>query len=381
MPIRERVVEEFDRRFGARPAVLVRAPGRVNLIGEHTDYNDGYVLPMAIDRAVWIALDATSDTVVDVVALDMNERGCFDLNGLRERGDQGWLEYLKGTAWALQGAGHTLRSWRGVMAGDIPVGAGLSSSAALEMATARAFAWAGALAWDAAAMARLGQKAENQWVGVNCGIMDQMICAAGRQDHALLLDCRSLQYQLAPLPSGATVVILDTGTRRGLVDSAYNERRAQCEEAARRFGVKALRDVDPVQMQDLLPRLDAVTARRARHVVTEIARTVEAAAAMYAGDAAALGRLMDLSHRSLREDFEVSSPALDTMVEKARQHRGCLGARMTGAGFGGCAVALVDAARAECFAADTASAYIAATGNEPAVYVCRATAGALVEPA
>lgn len=379
MLIRERVVKEFRNHFGALPTAVVRAPGRVNLIGEHTDYNDGFVLPMAIDCAVWIAVRPAAGGAVDVVSLDMGERRSFGLGALDTPKDEGWLEYLKGTAWALQGAGHTLRPWEGVLAGDVPIGAGLSSSAALELAAARAFAWISELPWDPAAMARLGQQAENQWVGVNCGIMDQMISAAGRADHALLLDCRSLDYRLAPLPAGVAVVILDTGTRRGLVDSAYNERRAQCEAAARAFQVPALRDVGPEQLEQLETRLDATTARRARHVVTENARTLAAAEAMQNGDAEELGRLMDQSHVSLRDDFQVSAAALDTMVELARDQPGCLGARMTGAGFGGCAVALVAADKAKVFAGEVAREYAAATGNEPAVYVCRATDGAAVE--
>jgi len=264
------------------------------------------------------------------------------------------------------------------MAGDVPLGAGLSSSAALELAAARAFAWTASLPWDPAAMALLGQKAENQWVGVNCGIMDQMVIAAGRQDHALLLDCRSLAYELVPLPPTVAVVVLDTGTRRGLVDSAYNERRAQCEAAARHLGVKALRDVASAELAARSGELEATAARRARHVVSEIERTREAARAMAAGDAAAVGVLMDASHASLRDDFEVSSAALDAMVRQARSQAGCLGARMTGAGFGGCAVALVDARAATTFAAAVAPRYREETGSDPAVYVCQATDGARV---
>ena len=227
-------------------------------------------------------------------------------------------------------------------------------------------------------MARLGQRAENQWVGVNCGIMDQMISAAGRRDHALLLDCRSLEFELAPLPSGIVVVVLDTGTRRGLVGSAYNERRSQCEGAARALGARALRDATMDQLNAHAGSLEPVTLRRARHVISENARTVAAARSMSAGDAAALGALMDASHISLRDDFEVSSPALDVMVEEARPLAGCRGARMTGAGFGGCAVAVVDQECADSFALQVARAYRERTGNDPAVYVCRATDGAAV---
>jgi galactokinase len=213
-------------------------------------------------------------------------------------------------------------------------------------------------------------------VGVNCGIMDQMISATGREGHAVLIDCRTLQTRAVPLPAGTVVVILDTGTRRGLVDSAYNERRRQCEAAAGRLGVAALRDASTGSLRAASDGMDPVVLRRARHVVSENERTLHAAEAMRAGDAAALGRLMDESHASLRDDFEVSSPALDAMVEAARAQPGCFGARMTGAGFGGCAVALVDAARAEGFVRGAAREYAARSYLEPQLYVTGASAGA-----
>jgi galactokinase len=377
MQLQERLCREFERRFGAAPALVVRAPGRVNLIGEHTDYNDGFVLPMAIDRAVWIALRPRRDRTVEAYSVDFGQAVRFALDGLRHE-DGGWAEYLKGVAWALQEAGYGLRGWEGALAGDVPVGAGLSSSAALEMAAARAFAAASELPWAPAAMARLGQRAENHWVGVKCGIMDQMISAGGRAGHALLIDCRSLECEPVPLPPGTSVVVLDTATRRGLVDSAYNERRAQCEAAARSFEVKALRDVSVAQLEGArhASPLPEATYRRARHVVTENARTLQAAGEMRRGDAAALGRLMDESHASLRYDFEVSSAELDTMVECARRQAGCLGARMTGAGFGGCAVALVRAEESQAFASSVGACYRQESGLTPSVYVCTATDGA-----
>ena len=374
----ERAVAAFVDRYGIQPEWVARAPGRVNLIGEHTDYNDGFVMPMAIDRAVYIAGSSLEAERVEVCSVDFAEEGAFALSSINKlvpAGD-GWLEYVKGTAWALADAGLALTGWRGAMVGDVPVGAGLSSSAAVELAVARAFSARADWAWDASAMALLGQRAENRWVGVNCGIMDQMISACGCADHALLLDCRSLQGTLVPLPEGVSVVVLDTGTRRGLVDSAYNERRAQCEVAARFFGVGALRDVDEVHFGERMRALDETTRRRARHVVGENARTERAAEAMRAGDAEALGALLDASHVSLRDDFEVSSEALDAMVECARSHGGCYGARMTGAGFGGCAVALVDAGQVDAFVEETARTYRVQTHNDPSVYVCRATDGA-----
>ncbi len=375
MSLQRRMSEEFKARFGAAPDLIVRAPGRVNLIGEHTDYNDGFVLPMAIDRAVWIALRRRDDERVSAHSLDFDQTVAFSLGAL-VRGPAGWAEYLKGVAWALQEAGCRLRGWEGVLAGDVPVGAGLSSSAALELATARAFACVSDLPWDGRAMAKLGQRAENQWVGVNCGIMDQMISALGEAGHALLIDCRSLETQPVPLPRATSVIVLDTGTRRGLVGSAYNERRAQCEAAARHFGVAALRDVAIGQLETQAQGLDDVSLRRARHVVTENARTLQAVAAMSRGDATELGDRMKASHASLRDDFEVSSPGLDTMVACALQEQGCYGARMTGGGFGGCAVALVEAGRRQTFVSHVAASYRAATGNVPTIYVCAATNGA-----
>ncbi|HUN06495.1 MAG TPA: galactokinase [Aggregatilineales bacterium] len=379
MSLQQRVIDAFQRKFGAPPAIVVRAPGRVNLIGEHTDYNDGFVLPMAIDRAAWIALRPRTDRRLVVQSLDFDQSVDVDLNQMTNTGP-GWAEYLKGVAWALTDSGKQLEGWEGVTAGDVPIGAGLSSSAALELATARAFATVSQLDWNPAQMALLSQRAENKWVGVNCGIMDQMISAAGAAGHALLIDCRSLENQLVPLPPGNAVIVLDTATRRGLVDSAYNERRAQCEAAARFFNVKALRDVSVAQFEARAAELDEVTRRRARHVVTENDRTLKAAEVMRAGDAAALGLLMNASHDSLRDDFEVTNSALNVIVEIARQQPGCWGARMTGAGFGGCAVALVKAEAATAFDQAVTTAYTQATGLTPNVYICHASDGASVVP-
>ncbi len=377
-------MKEFAQRYGEKPALLARAPGRVNLIGDHTDYNDGFVLPMAIDRAVWIALRRRDDTQVVVHSLDFGEDASFDVRRL-ERGGSGWAEYMRGMAWSLEAGlppepGYALCGWEGVLAGDVPLGAGLSSSAALELATARAFAGACRLAWDPTLMARLAQRDENEWVGVNSGIMDQLISAAGVAGHALLIDCRSLATRAVPLPRDVSVVVLDTATRRQLVDSEYNERRARSESAARQFGVKALRDVDEAMFAERADMLDDVTRRRARHVVTEDARVLAAAKALASGDVRRVGELMNESHRSLRDDFEVSRPELDAMVAIARTQTGCYGARMTGAGFGGCAVALVSRDVAERFAGDVATRYESEVGLTPAVYVCAAAAGASLEP-
>ena len=369
----------FKTYFNANPEFIVRAPGRVNLIGEHTDYNDGFVLPMAIDRAVWIALSPRTDSQIRIRSLDLETDSAFDLHSLTK--GEGWAEYPKGVAYELQKAGHVLKGFDAVMTGDVPSGAGLSSSAAVELATARAFATICNITWDAAQMAKLSQKAENEWVGVNCGIMDQMASAASKEGYALFLDCRTLEYQHAPLPKNISVVILDTSTRRGLVDSAYNERRSQCEEAARWFGVKALRDVSVNDFERKTKEengLSEIAARRARHIVTENARVLEAVEVMKAGNVKRLGELFNASHISLRDDFEVTNEALNQIVECAQEQPGCYGARMTGAGFGGCAVALVQEEKAEEFTHAVSAAYRQKSGLDASVYVCKASEGASI---
>ena len=385
---RERVLRAFEDAYGRPAQALVRAPGRVNLIGEHTDYNDGFVLPMALDRAAWIALAPRDDDVVRLLAADLDQRGTFRLASAVSRdtrGDAhaergGWLEYPRAVAWALQSNdGHALRGFDGVLASDVPRGAGLSSSAAVELAVAAAFRESSGFAWDPVDVARRMQRAENLWVGVASGIMDQLIGAAGVAGHALLIDCRDLSTRRVRLPEGCSVVVLDTGTRRGLVGSAYNERRKQCEAAAAALGVTALRDADLAALEAVRGALDDVAFRRARHVISENARVLEAASAAEAGDAATLGRLMDASHESLRDDFEVSSPALDHAVAAARAAPGCLGARMTGAGFGGCAVALVDADATEAFVEQAADGYLRRSGQAGSFLVATAADGAGTE--
>jgi galactokinase len=371
------VIRDFQARLGSAPEYVVRAPGRVNLIGEHTDYNDGFVMPMAIDRATWIALRPRNDGKVRLRSIDLDESIEIDLAHL-ERGSKGWRAYPEGVAWALQQAGFELRGWEGIVTCDVPMGAGLSSSASFELATARALASASGLNWDAPQMAILCQTAENQWVGVNCGIMDQMISAVGKKGHAVLIDCRDLTNRAVPLPSGTSVIIMDTSTRRGLVDSAYNERRAQCEAAARFFGVAALRDVGLDEFHARANELDPVTRRRARHVISENQRTLEAAKAMELGEAENLGQLINASHDSLRDDFEVTNAQLDQIVSIARKLRECLGARMTGAGFGGCALALVRRPAADVFMAEVARQYKADTGLTPSIYHCEPSNGAEV---
>jgi galactokinase len=374
----DRVRIEFNRHFGNLAESIIRAPGRVNLIGEHTDYNDGFVLPMAIDRWTCLALRRREDRSVRLHSLEFDETQTFSLDGLVPDAAHGWAAYPHGVAGALVEADFQLTGFDGVIASTVPIGAGLSSSASVELAVARAFAVVSGFDWDAPRLARICQRAENHWVGVNCGIMDQLISASGLAGHAVLMDCRDLSLRYVPLPSSISIVILDTGKRRGLVDSAYNERRSQCAAAAKACGAKALRDVTESGLDATAHLLDEDTFRRARHVITENRRTQEAAEAMAGGDTVRMGTLMNESHRSLRDDFEVSCCELDIMVDIAQRQKGCLGARMTGAGFGGSAIALVRTTAIEDFLSGVAPAYRQATGLTPAVYVSRPSNGAEV---
>ncbi len=376
MDLSKQLSESFVQHFGDKPSLVVRAPGRVNLIGEHTDYNDGFVLPMAIDRAIWIAVRPRMDRFVRIHSLDFEAETVFSLDDLKK--EQGWAEYLKGIAYILQAEGRNLSGWDGMMMGDVPLGSGLSSSAAVELATARVFASVSNLEWDAAYMARIGQRAENEWVGVNCGIMDQMASAACKEDHALFLDCRSLEIQHVPLPDHVAIVVMDTSTRRGLVDSAYNERRSQCEEAARFFGVKALRDVSLEEFEKRKSGLREIVMRRARHIIMEDQRVLDAMQAMQKNDVVRLGNLLNAGHVSLRDDFEITNEALNQIVEAAQMQSSCYGARMTGGGFGGCAIALVDAGKVNAFVHSVEKVYREKSGLEPQIYVCKASAGASI---
>lgn len=371
----DRLRAEFTARYGRAPEAIARAPGRVNLIGEHTDYNGGFVLPMAIDRFVWIAFRPRMDRRVRLLSLDFDDRLDQELRRLR-KGPPAWGEYVRGVAWALLASGKRLRGWEGVMTGDVPIGAGLSSSAALELSVARVFCSVAAMTWEPEEMARQAQRAENEWVGVRCGLMDQMISAAGQEGRALLMDCRSGQHEPVPIPADISIVVLDTGTRRNLSDSAYNQRRRECEAAAATLGVESLRDVSLPAFQEAQDGLPEPLRRRARHVVTEMDRTLRAAEAMRRGDAVELGRLIDASHASLRDDFEVSSAELDAMVEAAGEQTGCLGARMTGAGFGGCAVAIVHSEHATEFLEGVPPRYERMTGRPGTAIRCAASGGA-----
>ena len=375
---RDQCIKEFENRFSKAPAFVLRAPGRVNLIGEHTDYNDGFVLPVAIDMAVWIAFRATFSQHVTVHSINLGETASFSLDSIK-RGDQGWAEYIKGIAYTLGQAGYPLRGWEGLLASDVPIGAGLASSAALEIAVIRAFSAVSGFPWEPIEMAHIGQRVERDWIGVNCGIMDQMIAAMGREGYGVLIDCRSLKTLSIPLPPDATIVVLDTSTRRGLTDSAYNERRKQCSEAARLLGVAALRDVSHADLYAQADKLSPVLYKRARHVTTENIRTLKVVGALRHRNVVRAGELLNESHASLRDDFEVSCPELDQIVAFAQMESSCYGARMTGAGFGGCAVALVRTDAAQDFTNRVAAKYREATGLDPRAYICASADGVTLD--
>ncbi len=363
----------FRQAFGAEPEFAVRAPGRVNLIGEHTDYNDGFVLPAAIDLELELAGRAREGSRLDLRSVETPEPASFEL---AQPEASGWGRYAAGVALAMKQAGLPLKAFEGAVAGSLPPGAGLSSSAALELAVARALAHAAGVAWDGPAMARLCQRAENEYVGNRCGIMDQLAVALGRAGHALLIDCRTLAVDPVPVPADLAIVVCDSARPRRLVESAYNERRAECEEAARLLGLPALRDATPesIEAAGLPPRL----AGRARHVVAENGRVLALAAALRTHDHSAAGRLMYASHESLRELFEVSSREPDLLVELAAGLSGCFGSRLTGAGFGGCTVSLVAAGRAESFARALSASYRERTGLSARVWICQAVNGVSV---
>ena len=345
-----------ESRAGARRAAgeplaeVALAPGRINLIGEHVDYNDGWVLPMAIDRHVAVALAPRADRRLVVHAASLGLLAVLDLDDLRPAAETVWHAPVAGVAWALREAGLAVHGAELLIESDLPAGAGLSSSAALELAVARALVHAAGAAWDSLAMALACVRAERRFTGVPCGVMDQVASACGRPGHALLLDCRTLAIAPVPLPADAAFVVMDSGVRRALAGGAYAERRASCERtlAAMRVlrpGLAALRDADEDLLRRVRPSLDETTARRAAHVLAELPRPAAYVAALVAGDLRAAGALLDASQRSLAELYEVSCPELDALCALARSLPGCHGARLTGAGFGGCAIALVERGR------------------------------------
>ena len=372
--LHRRVTQSYTARFQHAPQLVVRAPGRVNLIGEHTDYNDGFVLPVAVDQAAWLAVGVAKESLTTVRALDIkNDEAVFStMEPPSSVG--GWADYPKGVLWAFLDRGLQPSAINAVLASDVPVGAGMSSSAAIELAFAFAWSTLGNFDISLSDLALLCQRAENQYVGVNCGIMDQMISACGKAGHAMMLDSRSLERRYFPMPEGVAIVVSDSMVRRSLASSEYNVRRAQCEQAVAHLQdnlpeIKALRDVTMRELEQFGHDLPEVVYLRARHVVTENARVIKFARALYAGDIETAGALMVEGHRSLRDDYEVSAPELDALVEAAIDVPGCYGARLTGAGFGGCTIALVAESAVPEFKAHITEVYDERYGKQPAVYV------------
>jgi len=374
-----KVKEVFATQLGYPASHIIQAPGRVNLIGEHTDYNDGFVLPCAINYQAIVAAAKRDDNIVRIISVDYdNQENHFDLSKEIEfQADCMWANYIRGVVKCLLDRGYRFQGADIVVSGNVPQGAGLSSSAALEVVIGQTFKALYDLDISQVEIALNGQQAENEFVGCNCGIMDQLISACGEEHHALLIDCRSLETQAVSMPEDMSIVIINSNKKRGLVDSEYNTRRLQCEEAASVFGVKALRDVSIEQFERRINELDPVVAKRARHVITENDRTVRAADALRRGDMQLMGALMAQSHLSMRDDFEITVPEIDLIVEIVKAEIGDLGGvRMTGGGFGGCIVALVPATLVEQVKAAVASKYQAATGIKESIYVCQAKAGA-----
>ena len=387
------ITKTFQETFGEAPEHLVRAPGRVNLLGEHVDYNDGFVLPAAIDRATYVAFSPTSNSsltgtmVSTLTAVDMNQQASFTPQTIssKTQADNSplpeWAHYPAGVMWALHEEKVSTPGMNAVFASDVPRGSGLSSSASVEMAFV--MAWQTLAGWTLPPMKRalLGQKAENQYVGVNCGIMDQFASACGVENKLLLLDCRSLEWKTIPLPEDVSIVIADTSVRRKLTSGEYNKRRFACEEAVRLLredlpNIKSLRDVSVAEFNRFGDKLPEEVSKRARHVVEEIARSNQAEALLEAGNIHRFGELMNECHASLRDYYEVSSPELNAMVNIAQSLDGCYGARLTGAGFGGCTVNLVAREKAEEFAKALAEGYESETRLHPEIYITRASNGA-----
>ena len=374
------LADNFRRLFGQTPR-LFRAPGRVNLIGEHTDYNDGFVMPAAIGLSCVVAIAECQEQHLVVHSENLQETVEIELDSRPAQRRRQWSDYVQGVAVVLQQSGTRLKGGNLLIQSDVPIGSGLSSSAAIEVATGLALLSNSGAELERLELARLCQRAENEFVGAHVGIMDQFTACFGQAGHALLLDCRSLEYRLLPLPAGATLVICDSGVRHALSGGEYNARRAECETGVRvlarhRPQVRALRDATLADLEQHRSELGDVVYRRCRHVVTENARVLQAAEALERSDLREFGRLMAESHRSLRYDYEVSCYELDLLVELAAGRNGVYGARMTGGGFGGCTINLVETGEVEKFRRSVSTAYRQATGKPPAIYVSEAASGA-----
>lgn len=375
------VSDEFNRRFGHQPAFITRAPGRVDLMGSHTDYNDGYVMTMSLDRDTWLAARPRADRRVSIQSMNLTGSGSFSLENIQPDGDVTWTNYVRGMALALQEAGHSLCGFDGLVHSTVPFNSGLSSSAAIEMATAVAFSLASDFEIDAVQMALLGQQAENRFVGVNSGILDQYSSALGQAGCSLLLDCRALTHQAISIDSTVRIVICDTRAERNLTGTEYDERRAQCEQGVgllRQFfpEIIALRDVSLPQFEVHQTRLPQVVARRCRFIIEENQRVLDLAAALPTGNRAALHDLCLASYTGARDLYEIGAPAMKHMMNAMQTAPGVIGARQAGAGFGGCMVALVEASQVGEFQQAVEQHYLASTGINPSVYPVKASAGA-----
>ena len=373
----QKALELFHQTFGTAPELVAHAPGRVNLIGEHTDYNDGFVFPAAIDRGLTVAASVTTGESSMVSAVQGQGEG-FDATSACPGSVNGWAAYPAGVAWALRGGG-ALPNMKAAVVSDLPTGSGLSSSAAIELAFAVLWNEFAGLSLSNKDLALLCQRAENGFVGMNCGVMDQMASALGKADHAVFLDTRDLAVKHVPLPDSLSIVVCDTGKPRALTESAYNERRSQCEEACKVIGVKSLRDATMESLEAAKGRLGELLFRRALHVVSENIRAQDFVNALIGDDTDQVGSLMEGSHLSLRNNYQVSCIELDSMVESVIHIEGCIGARMTGAGFGGACVALVRTDDVEAFAIKAESNYRARVmGSTPAFIACKAVDGARI---
>jgi galactokinase len=380
MPEVSELRDAFTARFGVHPRLVVRAPGRVNLIGEHTDYNEGFVLPIAIDRATFVAARSRADRTVRVYSVNFEEEDSFSLDRIERSEAHPWSNYVRGVVKGLLARDLPLVGADLLVESDVPLGGGLSSSASLEVSVGYAMQLLNNINLLGEELALLAQGAENSFVGMQCGIMDQFMSALGRAGHALLLDCRDLSYTPIPIPPDVRVVVCDSGIRHSLVGSEYNERRAACQEAVRLLRqampkITALRDVSPDQLTAHAELLPPEILKRARHVVHEIWRTQRAAQALVRGDLKQFGALMYQSHESLRDDYEVSVPEIDALVAIARGLPGCYGSRITGGGFGGSTVSLVSVGAVKTFATELAARYKAQLGVEARVIVCTPSEG------
>jgi galactokinase len=383
----DRIMDIFQRKFGSAPAHIARAPGRVNLLGEHVDYNNGFVLPAAIDRATYCAFSPADLDQTTLIAADFDQEASYSPQTVPLKTQTNgsvlpeWAQYPAGVMWMLNQKKLSAPGIHAVYASDVPRGSGLSSSASVEMVFM--IAWQQLGGWSLPSMERalLGQKAENQYVGVNCGIMDQFASACGVENRLLLLDCRSLEWKTIPLPPDLSIVIADTKVRRALTSGEYNKRRAACEEAVRLLredlpNIKSLRDVSVEDFNRLAGKLPEIVSKRARHVVEEIERSKQAEPLLEAGNIRRFGELMNECHISLRDLYEVSCPELDVMARIAQSLDGCYGARLTGAGFGGCTVNLVAREQSETFSKSLARGYQSEIGYQPEIYITQASNGA-----